>query len=315
MASSQRGDSLRSAFPLSPPLVSFILFPFIRSAPKIVVSFKTLMSPDLPPLSALLAPSPVSNPNKGAKTGSLTKLKNQVLHCSAAYCASEKARSSCQIFMQALFLFYFKFGFDQKRGWGREGKKKKGISLEATIHYSELPASFSCSLAGGVSGRDNAARAVPAGGGGRQGAGGADLLLDATQPFSLPKPCCRVHLRLPWRPTRSELQPDNTRDSSQPYLFSNVQGLTSKAADGEESTRRGGRQAEQGWEQTVRGLLLLGFNLLAELEVMLRSGCCWGFAWRAGLGRQSSPAHLHTGSGGKRRMVLPCPPVSTTSIK
>lgn len=125
MASSQRGDSLRSAFPLSPPLVSFILFPFIRSAPQIVVSFKTLMSPDLPPLSALLAPSPASNPNKGAKTGSLTKLKNQVLRCSAAYCASEKARSSCQIFMQALFLFYFKFSFDQKRGWGREEKKKK----------------------------------------------------------------------------------------------------------------------------------------------------------------------------------------------
>lgn len=182
MASSQRGDSLRSAFPLSPPLVSFILFPFIRSAPQIVVSFKTLMSPDLPPLSALLAPSPASNPNKGAKTGSLTKLKNQVLRCSAAYCASEKARSSCQIFMQALFLFYFKFSFDQKRGWGREEKKKKkGISLEATIHYSELPASFSCSLAGGVSGRDNAARAVPAGGGGRQGAGDADLFLDTTQ--------------------------------------------------------------------------------------------------------------------------------------
>lgn len=97
------------------------------------------------------------------------------------------------------------------------------------------------------------------------------MLLYKTQPFSLPKLCCRVNHHLPWRPTRSELQPDNTRDSSQPYLFSNVQGLTSKAADGEDSMRWGGRQAERGWEQAVRGLFLLGFNLPSELEVTLRS--------------------------------------------
>lgn len=34
----------------------------------------------------------------------------------------------------------------KKRGWGREGKKKKGISLETTVRYSELSASFSCLL-------------------------------------------------------------------------------------------------------------------------------------------------------------------------
>lgn len=35
--------------------------------------------------------------------------------------------------------------------------------------------------------------------------------------------------------------------------------------------RWGGRQAERGWEQAVRGLFLLGFNLPSELEVTLRS--------------------------------------------
>lgn len=101
--------------------------------------------------------------------------------------------------------------------------------------------------------------------------GDADLLLYKTRSFSLPKLRCRVNHPLPWRPTHSELQPDNTRDSSQPYLFSNIQGLTSKAADGEDSMRCGGQQAEQGWEQAVRGLFPLGFNLPSELEVTPRS--------------------------------------------
>ena len=35
--------------------------------------------------------------------------------------------------------------------------------------------------------------------------------------------------------------------------------------------RCGGQQAEQGWEQAVRGLFPLGFNLPSELEVALHS--------------------------------------------
>lgn len=101
------------------------------------------MSLDLTWLAALVTPPPISFPNKWAKKGLQTKLKNQVLPCcSAGYRTSEKARSSCQIFMQTLFLFYFKFNFDQKGGGG--GAE---ISLETTIHYSELPAAFSCSFA------------------------------------------------------------------------------------------------------------------------------------------------------------------------